>query len=574
MATTDEERRELEKEIAGETETDDILDAVESGEGIDDEDELESQPAIEDKLEEIDEKIDRLSKGKLVKRRVSEEEQARKEVRDIVDSLDPGARTEMKLTIERLEPMKHRGKSAAGHIATITGNEISEVDRDYIKSNYGGTKYDIILMGPKKKKDGEWGGNKIYYRRKWKITGDPILEGTPMDGNPGTSPDMLKQTMNLTDNLVRTFSDDKKEYKEKSEELQKTLLEMMKDGGGKGMELMIPVFGLFQQMMTTQQKNLELQIEKEREERKAEERHREEERREHREEMKIMKEESEKKAESGLAPMIKMMELQMKTAELNAKENESRSDKMMAQTLAMFTGQSEMSRANAENQSKMMQSTYDTNMQIMMKNLDRLNAEAAANKTDIMSEVKKLKMLKDLGIFGGDEKGDWKDKIFDNIETVGEAIPDIINAFGGLLRGQPVQQQQARVQAPPRHPALPTARPAGRPMTAKPEQPAEKPSEGVVKKRMQLALAVNALKKAAEDAVEGDVTPEDFVSQSIMGQFEDNDIRMIAERSTAEVTDLLQSNLQREDSPLLTTLGRDFLRKVHAVLRKRFLGEE
>jgi hypothetical protein len=257
-----------------------------------------------------------------------------------------------------------------------------------------------------------------------------------------------------------------------------------------------------------------------------------------------------------MEPLLKLME--QNTTMMTTMMNQSKKDSenSMANIAKIFESQLEMAKVNATNESKLRETVHKTSTDLLMKHIDRLQAAAETGKSDFMTEFKKFKAMKELLGEGGERSTDFRTILADNFDRV----PEIIESVGDLLRGGPAQP-------PPQQAATQTA---GLPPPRRPKRPPASPEAAAAgKKQVEFTMKISRLTSNAETAIETGMDVASFVSKYVAPEFDKEDLARMASVAPDDMIKILANRLP-DNSPLLTTAGRDFLRGVHLEIKNRF----
>jgi hypothetical protein len=563
-------------------------DGGEDQESDDEDDEPEETPVNTAKQEvvlRVEQPPTRKERGRR-KRPRTQEDQDYEDVDQLIEELDPGAATRVYLTLSRVEPKIFKGKRIAGYVDKIDRH----INTQEIKDLYGGGTYDLIFFAPKK----SGRGNKMIRRKRIEITGDPIVQLDFADAkgsgfHSSHDPDIVSQAMKAQQNVV-----DRLEAKSREEKDTIMTLLSKKDDGKESM-------AVFMKMMEVQEKKAEAQLEAIREEarqareearRKEEEAKRKEEL--HREELRELRKEMDEKKSATGDTMIQFMREQsgenMKRMELTMKSMADNSKVMM----------------------EMMAGNHKSQAELLTNELKRVSEELKdarlSNKGDLVSEMKKMStlqhLMKDIA-GGGQEDKSLTDKLSDNLPEILESVPGILQGIGGLFRGQRVTQQATARQMtgvggapavprrmlpgatrqaplPPRRPQQPSSFPVNEQESSDepvgvpaapfvPQQQQQQQEQQPVSEDQQVKIAqeIAKLKLSFEQSLTQGEAATTCYQNHIMGKYDEELLRKIAAMPTPSIILFLQQNLD-DDSPLFTVKGKDFLRKIHGIIKEKY----
>lgn len=505
---------------------------------------------------------------------------SQRELDEILDNLDYTKSGQFYISLTRVEPRTFKGNRISGYITRCE----EKIDYEWIKNMYGGGTYDVFVHAMT---NGTW---HVKKRRRIDIAGDPIM--TNMIGHDKDeekiekSRDVVEKTLIMSEKNVDRFQREAEQSRKEKDDLVRTLIEMkskppMDDGKAH--------IGLVKEFMDNSLKLTQDQLKRaEENERIANERFLEAQK-QYREELRQLKQEMNEKSTRELNPLLAMIQADRK--ETNEKfamlmsEAKSSQESMMK----LFIENSKMQQENRdkvfEMSMRLQQESTKYKDEISNKRMEEMindlrEAKKAAS-TDIMSEFKKFKMLKEL--FAGEASEtetpteSITDKIFNNLD----AIPGIVGAIGSLFsKGQPM------VVAPPQpQQALPPGMNQATEEVEEEEQEGEEATDQPVptaqnvaqaspeqREAMKIQMAVGKIMKESEEAVAAGTDPLEFANTKVLGKYEDVILQRI---STVPIKMIIagleqQINQMGADSILLTAGGRDFLTKVHKAISAKY----
>jgi len=471
-----------------------------------------------------------------------------RELDELIEDLDPGSISKVFMTLTRIEPKVFNHKNIAGYISRFD----KKVDIQEIKDLYGGGIYDIRFFGPKINRDGRQSGTKIISARRINISGDPIIgdEEEKKKNNESRDPDIVSKTLGAQEKMLMMEKQKTDQVDKRNQDLIGMLLN--KDGGD---SKVIPVI---QQMMEVMQKNSNTQLEslKEENRRARDESIRREEK--HSTEMNHLRDSFEKKSDSMMSPMLQLM-LE------KSKDDATRTQAMITQIATLFAVQLESQKATSESQMRLIMDSAKLQNELLLgevkRQSDELKDARISGKSDLVSEMKKLTMLKELVSVlgpGEPEKPSLTDKISENLPQIIEALPDVFRSVGSLFsKGTPVIQRQLEAPAiqPPRIQLETQSRVKPQPQSQEDE----------------LSVSITTLKISAEEAIENDEDPSVFVDRAVIGKFPDDTLKKIAMVPYSAIIPILQKQLDGidEESQLFTVKGKNFLKKMHEALKNK-----
>lgn len=507
------------------------------------------------------------------------------DVDQLIEELDPGASTRVYLTITRVEPRVFKGRRIGGYVDKIERH----INTQEIKDLYGGGIYDLTFFAPKS--NGR--GNQMIRKKRIEITGDPILnlDNESRDGGrPSSShdPDIVTQAM-------KTQQDAMDRIESKSREEKDTIMTLLANKGddSKSNEIYMKMLEVQEKRAEAAQRAADAQIAAIREEARAarEEAARKEEK--HREEMKEIRREMEDRKSSTGDTMINFL-----------REQSGENMKRMELTMKSIN---EINKSNME----MMSTNHKMQTELLTNELKRVSDELkdtrqSQNKGDLVSEMKRMTtiqgLMKEIAGTGSEDKS-LTDKLSDNLPEILESVPGILQGLGGLFRGQKVVQQAPsrvtgiggapatprrlmpgtdhRAPLPPRRPPQPSSFPVGNESESDeqvgrpaapfvPQQQQQPQPQPVEDQQAKIAQEIAKLKISFEESLVQGVEPGACYQTHIEGKYDEELLRKIAAMPTPAIIAFLQQNLD-DDSPLFTVKGKDFLRKIHSIIKERFV---
>ena len=482
------------------------------------------------------------------------------ELQDIMGAFEPNE-TGVYFYLYRIEPRRWYDKQIEGYLEKFT----EAITVEEVKKRYGGGKYNLLIFGPKKDRNGNIKGNKIIGRKVFKISGDPIIPEERMQQQAAAKqpedPDIVQQAMNFGKTVLKEFKEDKVKEQDKSERLMELLL-TKKGDDGVNKDVMTLLTTILQ---SNQQAMRDIQEER----RRAEEKHREEMRmlqERHEAQLERIKQETQNMATQTINPFVQLIEK-------NREDAKHSTENIMKMMTALAENNVKMLAQNNENQIKMVQESAKTQINLLTNELQRLSTELMETrkmaKSDLTSELKKFKMVKDL--MGGEgEQQDLTSKLVDKLPEIAESIPDIVSSFSGLFGGG---QQQVVKRRPARAIPATTAPPPPPPPLQQPE-PQQQPQEPQVPQAQdnnaEIARTMLKLQLEVEDAITKEIEVSKFVEESIFGKYDDEILKKIASLPTPVIINFLEQNLDLTDSVISTVKGKDFLRHMHDAIKKKF----
>jgi len=508
-------------------------------------------------------------------RTITPEEIDPEDLQAMIEAFDPGSESGVYITIYRLEPKIYRGKSIEGYLDKF----YHSVGIDEIKDRFGGGAFNVMVHGPKiDRKTGERKGIRILTRRKVRISGDPtIVEDEPRGGRHEDDPAMTEVVLGHSRAVMENIQKDKAAAADKADRMMDALLK--KDDGGKLSE----VAALVQSMMAPIIESTKTQLETSKEDARRAEKDRADAERRHQEEIREIRRDVAERAEREMNPMIELMKQTIS-------DSKERNKETAAQMTDMAKLNIQMIQENNKNQIAMLMETNKTQVSILTNELNRISSELKETKIkdrgDLASELKKYKLIK--GLFDVEGGGKEKESILSRLPELADiatSLPGILVGIKGMVSaGTPVPVQKPvrftparrtgklppKAELPP-FPApvapMPATPPAEAPVTPEEQQQTADARE----QQAELAIKINELKIKMEEAIDNGTEVEAFVDAEIAGKFEEDQLRQIAGLPTPAVIQELQNNLESEDSALTTVSGRDFMRRVHESMKRRYL---
>lgn len=452
------------------------------------------------------------------------------------------------LEVHRVEPKYYDGVLVEGFMEKTT----DIVDYDYLKNKYGGGKYDIIKRGPKRWDKGRPIGIKAYTRKRIVVSGDPVIIKKKGMTQEERDPDLSEKALNYGQKVMDKMQDEKEAERRRADDMTKMLLT---NATGKNDNK--EVVELMKATMDAQMKSLQMQLEASRQDAKTARQEQLEERKQFAQQIQELRKDMDKKSESSMNPMLEIFKQQIQ----NNKDESKNQINMLSE---IFKNNVAMMNQSAENNLKMVNETNKTQTEMMKSELQRLSTELKEtrvnnNKGDLLSELKKYKMVKDLfsSEGGGDESGGVVDRILDRLPDLAGALPGIAGLFS---KGTPRMVSRAQPQLPQQ---LPEMQPVQQQQEPAPQaEPMGSPEQ------MEVAAQLKKFIEETEDAIEDGIDPEKFATDSVIGKYNSELIKQIAIADANALVQFLQDKLDTE-SPLATVKGRDFLRKLHAALRAK-----
>ena len=461
-----------------------------------------------------------------------------------VEELAPGSDSGVYLTITRMAPVMYKGRDIKGYIQRFD----EPVTSQQIKDLYGGGIYDIMIMGPKRKKDGTVGGNQLLSKKRLQISGDPKPEVTD-EPEPSvvtkSDPDIVQQTLNAQADMVKQTREDRLAEDTKRDKLLEML--MTNKGGDKSLE---SILGVVTAMMESSKVTAEAQLVAAREDARQAREEQARERKEFREEMLRLRDESQKKEERAMNPLVEFMKE-------SSRENSVRSERMSENMLKL----AEIQRGNSEK-------VFDRQMSLMtesgklrddflssqLKNtMEELKDARKSSAGTLVDKLKEFKLIK--GLFGNEEP---EKDIMDRVGEVLPELPNIIQSFGYLFGKAPP------AETTPTAPQITDGK--------KDEAPVPKKGPSVQDKRdqMRLAVANTTFTEEAETPNEAGMDPEKFTAEAVIGTFDTEILKKIARYPAETLVNAVKGSVKSEDSVIKTPAGRGFLNKVYSVIKSKY----
>jgi len=499
-----------------------------------------------------------------------------KELDEVISRFDYSKAGNSYIGLHRVEPRTYKGKKIAGYL----GRCEEKIDYEWIKNMHGGGTFDVFIHVYRNEM---W---KVAARRRIEISGEPNLENvvgySGDEEKSERSKDVIEKTLVMSEKNVDRFQKEAVDARREKDALMAKLIELSSaprnDTSGK------EHIGLVKEFMDSTLKLTQEQLERAKENEKLANERFLEAQRQHREDMKQLKQEMNDKTAREFNPLLSMIQADKKETneKFTALLNDSKNSMETMMKIIM-----ENNRIQQENRDKFFEMQMklsndsakykdDITAKRMEEILTDLREAKKANNTDIMSEIKKFRMLKE--VLGGEtttepEKESIVDKIFANIDQA----PAIIGALGSLFsKGQPV------VMAPQGAPALPPGQPVQQQQAESEEEEGDEveeptpqnvaPASDEQRRNMKVQLAAGKLMKEAEEAISAGEDPLEFVNTKVFGKYEDEVLMQISGVPIKIIIAGLEQQLAQigGDSILMTAGGQDFLTKIHKAIHAKY----
>ena len=524
-----------------------------------------------DKKQQTEEEVDKLHIRKANARELDE----------IVARFDYSKSGKNYIGLHRVEPRTYKGKKLSGYL----GKCEEKIDYEWIKNMHGGGTFDVFIHGEKN------GESVIRAKRRIEISGEPVLENivgySGDEEKAERSKDVIEKTLIMSEKNVDRFQKQADEARREKDQVMAKLIEVSSaprnDNSGKehiGLvkEFMDSTLKLTQEQLRRSEDNEKLANERYLEAQKS-----------FREEVKSLKQEMTEKSTRELNPLLAMIQTDRKETSdkfaMLMSENKNSTEMMMKMVMENNRIQQENRDKFFEMQMKLASDSAKYKDDITTKRMEEIltdlrEAKKAGN-TDILSEIKKFKLLKEV-IGGGDaaetEKESIVDKIFNNIDQA----PAILGALGGLFsKGQPVV-----VSATPSLP--PGAMMSGQSTTQQEQEQVEEGGEEEAQEQptaqsvapaseeqrlnMKVQMAASRLMKDVEEAISTGADPIEFVHAKVFGKYEDEVLMRISMVPVKTIIAGIEQQLAQigGDSILMTAGGQDFLTKMHKAMHQKY----
>ena len=452
------------------------------------------------------------------------------------------------LEIHRVEPKYYDGVMCEGFMERTTDS----VDFDYLRNKFGGGKYDIIKRGPKRWDKGRPIGIRAHGRKRIVVSGDPVIIKKKGAAPEERDPDLSEKALNYGQKVMDKMADEKDAERRRADDMTKMLLT-----GAMGKNDNKEVVELMKATMDAQMKSLQMQLEASRADAKTARQEQLDERKQFSTQLQEIRKDMDKKSESSMNPMLEIFKQQIQSNKDESKSQLTMMMELSKQNISMINN-------NNENNLKMLTETNKVQTEVLKNELQRLSTElnqTRVNKGDLVSELKKFKMVKELFASEGsdDDKGTVVDKILDRLPDLAEALPGLAGLFS---KGTPrLVSKNAPAQLPQPMPQI------EEPQREQPAQQ-EQPAEGInMQDQVKIATQLKAFIESTEDAIEDGMDPEKFASDSVIGKYDNEILKQIASADVAALIQFLSDKVDTE-SPLATVKGKDFLRKLHKAMQK------
>lgn len=462
------------------------------------------------------------------------------ELLDSFDNLGDG----FYLEVHRVDPKYFNGVLVEGFLEKTT----DVVDFDYLRNKFGGGKYDIIKRGPKRYDKGRPVGIRAHAKKRIVVSGDPVVQkrigATPDEKDP----DITEKALNFGQQVMNKMQEEKEQDRRRADEVTKMLITGVNKNDNK------EVVELMKATLEAQNKSLQLQLEAARQDAERARKEQTEERKQFTQQIMDIRRDMEKKAESSSAPMLELFKQQMQTT----KDEQKNQISMLSE---IFKNNISMMNQSSENNLKLITETNKMQIELLKNELQRvsteLNQTRVSNKGDLVSELKKFKMVKELfASEGGDGESEGVvDKILNRLPDLAEAIPGIAGLFS---KGTPKLVSRAPVAE------LPQPMPIEQPTE---QSPAPQETMGV-QDQVKIAAQLKKFIEEMEDAIDDGIDPEKFAADNVIGKYDPEILKQIAIADVASLIQFLQDKVDTE-SPLATVKGRDFLRKLHGIIKSK-----